>query len=339
MAETELRFERLLRIAGAERQRHPAPMVADAEREILRRVGGSRRQARRRIRARAVFLAALGLALVALAAVGTVYLLDPWGDPHDVGGWIGVGISAVWGLASLTLGVLLLRNPRPRRWPKSFPVISRRHFEVFLREPDAGELLRIVGRDRGETSPDQVAQAENQLRELLAEAVPVLRRRVRAWGTTGLTLGAMLTLWGMVALLMIGLRIVTEGADSWQAGMGAASRLHLAMMLLLGIVNGAFGVVLLAGGLGLRRYRNWARKTVVWAVWMWFAAGVLLTPLGVLCMALVGTSSREILLSLAAALPQAGLWVYILRRITRALESPEVKEVCGAEEPFAPALG
>ena len=61
MEDGEDRIDGLIRIVGRERACHPPELVTAAEREIIRRLGGTRKQVLRRLRFRAVFIIALGI--------------------------------------------------------------------------------------------------------------------------------------------------------------------------------------------------------------------------------------------------------------------------------------
>ncbi|MCK4283829.1 MAG: hypothetical protein KAX44_05895, partial [Candidatus Brocadiae bacterium] len=227
--------------------------------------------------------------------------------------------------------------------------LKKARFIPFVRSADVAllavapaleDLLDTVGPGRTAQQPERVAAAECELRERLARAHEDRIRRVRRWGLTAIILGLYFAIASAGALLTA-TRVALRGPEAYPVvGRGAASILYFWTAFWMAVINPCFGLGLLACGLGLRKRREWARRTLIWILWMWLASGVVVAPLMAGWMLMTGAQARDLLIMLALALPIAAFWVAMFRSITKALASVATREVCrpsqGEQGPEAP---
>ena len=315
------RAQQLVRIIGSERDAHPLEVVAAAEKEIIRRLGGTRKQARRRVSVRAGFTIAAGLlTLVASLAVAATVA-------EELPDYIVLALAFCLGLVLLALGIASLRW---KDWVicKSLlrALIGAGNLAALTAEPPLEDVLEIVGPGRASRAAEQVTAAEGELTARLGRARERMAKRVRNWGTIALLYG----LYNGVAGPVVIAQFLLMARDGYPLGPGLLGALHFWMMFWMGMVSMCFGWALFAGGLGLRRRKQWARRMLVAIIWIWFACGVAMIPPAMVWMLLAGAgkTAAGVLLTLAVVPVNGGLWLLVLSGITRLLSRPEVREVC-----------
>ena len=346
MEQGEERTQELIRIIGAERAAHPPKLVAAAERELIRRAGGTRKQALARVRVRGACVVTVGLlalaALILLVAVEGVPFLRGVGRAGEhsarVGYCLGLVMLAILGLACLPLGVALLISSKwTLRMARRLRLVGAADFALLTTEPPSEAILDALGRQRDVETAHNIAHAERELDARLLSAREATRNRIRRWGKTAIGFGLLLGLHGVAGTIFLSLMLSRDPGPYW-AGEGLLGAPHFWMMLPLLTVNMGFGAVLIAGGLGLRKLKAWARKTIVAGIWTWFGCSVaMMTALGLASMILVGAAEEgwgaELILTLVWIPVGISFWVVVLRSITKPMCLPEVREACGEPVP------
>jgi len=186
------------------------------------------------------------------------------------------------------------------------------------------KLLTAVGPERGGRSPEEVAAAEQRLKEMASAGPEETLRGMRRNGWVALGFGVALLLMFVAVLFDEDPLPLVQPGDPWYAYLGAAA---LYFMLVLSL---AAGVLLVAGGLAFRQAREWARRAI---------AGVLTATI-VYCAALgvvaVAVALSELGLTLQAVAMAAmgvaamGVWVLILSYPLRYFRSERVRRICEA---------
>ena len=349
MARPDRSSEELLRIVGEEREAHTPEDVAAAEAELTQRLGGTRAQAHRRLGYGGAFNLALGLFLVAAATYiliwrGLSLLREEAAVPglgEEAALCIPLAIMFSVGVALAIAGLAVLRRMNwALKKARFIPFVRSADVALLAAAPALEDLLDTVGPGRTAQEPERVAAAECELRERLARAHEDWIRRVRRWGLAAIVLGLYLFVCSANVLLMM-TRMGLWGAEAHPVvGRGVASILNFWLGFLIVVTSLCFSPGLVACGLGLRKRREWARRTLIWILWMWFAFATALAPLMAGWMLMTGAQARDFLIMLALAPLVAAFWVAVFWRISKALASVATREVCrpsqGEQGPEAP---
>ncbi len=335
MLECEERTQELVRAIGEERDSHPPEVVAYAVRELTRMLGGGREQARRNVTMRGVFAVVFGLALVASALIillsrGISFLRDEAaisGLAEKLTLCIELAVMALLGLGFVAVGLAILIG---KKWALRRPFVRADDLAALAAEPAVEDLLTRMGSDRCLHSFEDIAAAERELGERLRRAREKTATRLKTWGTVAIGFGAYAALSIVVAGIALVAGVLRGGPSPFPLGADLPGLVHFALMCSMAALNTLFGIVLLIGGLGLRKRKEWARRTVVRAVWGYFVGGIAVMPLMVIWMMLVGGPGWFALVAFPLCLVQCAA---ILWRITKALGRPEVREACGGRVP------
>ncbi len=336
MNEIGAREEQLLRVIGEDRAAHPPKLVAAAERELARRAGGTRRQARRRIRIAGALVALVGVLIggVGFGVYEAVVLV--FGPSPGLGGAsVTADVIALVGLAVVALGVAVaLRVRWLLRLSAVIPFLRREDVEAAAYSPDTAELLRIIGSDRPTSLPEAVGAAERQLGPRLESGRVHREARVRSWGGLATVLGVLMVLNSALAGLLM---LLVEAAEELEPQLVGAVQISGAEVVSTWagvVVHAAVGAVLLVGGLGLRARKDWGRRTVLWGLWASFGAALLFSvaaaPFTVARSGLTGWMA----LSLLGTVALDAAWLAVCWWAARALCRPEIREACGVEVPL-----
>jgi hypothetical protein len=140
-----------------------------------------------------------------------------------------------------------------------------------------------------------------------------------------------------IALFLV-LVPLMQSLGAQAAGQGLLGSTNLATAWATTTVHGALGVLLLAGGLGLRWQMNWGRILVLWSLWLSLAAGLFIGAVGLRHVAAHPAFALEVPLSVAGTVVLEAVWLLICWLATRALCRPEVKDACGVEVPLPEGL-
>jgi len=327
MSPKEPSLEDLLRIVGRERAAHSPERVARAERELTRRLGGTRRQAERRVGIRGAALVAFGFLLLAR------WVLFPLSEAEESGQLALLAFTVLMGLVMIVLGSALVTR---RKWALTkhpfFTLLWRRDIKVLTAEPPLEELVLSVGAERDVHSPEEIAAAEATLAERLARARERTVKRVRARALADLIFGLYIVLVCIFAIVLMMVPALIRGPEAYPMGEGLVGTLHFWMMCWVVVVNGYLGLSLFVCGIGLRRLKDWARRATIWTAWSWFACGVAVIPLLLGWLWLMAEPEGDMLFIPIWLPVSIAVWVVILGGITGSLNRPEVKEACRPPE-------
>jgi len=315
MENDEDRAQQLIRILGRERDSNTPELVTAAEKEIIRRLGGTRKQARRRVTIRGVFTTTLGL----LALAGSVAVATT--EAQEVGDYIGLLLAACLGVALVALGMANLTwNKWAVRRPRFRGIVGATNIAALMAEPPLEDLLEIVGQGRADHPRQEVAGAERELADRLGRGRDQTAKRVRTWGLVAIGFGLYMGFLGTVGIVSV----LRASLDK-----GATARFPLAAIWWTMIVTASFGWVLFAGGLGLRKRKDWGRRTVFWAIWIYFTCALAVIPFKIAWTFLEGVGPADIAAALGASALNIAVWSAILWSVTKPLRYPEIREACG----------
>jgi ankyrin repeat protein len=316
------RAEGLLRLIGQDRGSHGPRVIAAAEREILCRLGPTRRQAVRQVKFRGALLV---LCSIGLLAVAVQLAVECTTDPAlaVVLAWP-LLVASLFGLAGV--GILMKRRWAYRR---GFPwLIRQSELDALQALSSPHDLLKVAGAGRHARTAEEVAAAEGELRAALGAALENTARRVRNWGTTAACIGGLFALQGLLVLAALiakgpGLLFEPRPPDDPGAILDA-------VLTAFGLaLNTCVGVVLLLGGLGLRKPRDWARAAIAVTIVAYFGFALVLVSLSAAWPALTRTGEPESALALFGGLAWGAIGAAIAWRLVTALRRPEVVEACG----------
>lgn len=327
------REEQLLRMIGEERGEHPPELVGAAELELARRAGGTRRQARGRIRTAGALVALVGI-LIGGAGFGVyeavVVIFGPSGGIQDA--TVTVGVIGFLGLAVVALGVAVgLRVGWVLRCSPLIPFLQAADVEAAAYKPDTAELLHIIGAGRAGWPPEAVGAAERQLGQRLQTGRNYRLARVKSWGGLAALLGLLMMVNSAVfGFLILLLQAVEEMVPQF-AGLLPVSGADAAVTWAGVFVHAVVGAVLLVGGLGLRALTHWGRVAVLWALWASLAAAVLIS-IAALPRTLTGAGlTVGTALSVGGTVLADAAWLAVCWWAARVLARPEVREACGED--------
>ena len=176
------------------------------------------------------------------------------------------------------------------------------------------QLLRIVGPDRGRHSPEEVAQAEAAIRKRLEASYAESVDRIRTAGRVCIVFG--------LACVVIPLLVLTSEGPGFEEEMLFSATVALQIIA---------GLLLAAGGFGLRRGRPWGVRLIVvvlWAAVAWVALFSIYSIARVATeMPVVGTLGLGAFILLIAV-----FWAFLLRRALRFMQSDNVRRYVGLLE-------
>jgi hypothetical protein len=326
MSSGDNRINDLIRVIGAERDSQPSEFVAFAEREVIRRLGGTRKQAQKRLKRGA--LVGLGLGLLTLGAALAFAQYYPEGLPVGtrIGGTVLMGLV---GLAEAIVGVAALMKAR---WVMKaawlIPFFRSPGATALGAEPPLEELLPTVGSDRQRRSTESIAQAEHQLTERLDLAAAQMSKRVRAWGLGLVLCGSYFALVGAGCLVGVIIQSFVRPPTSTPPK-GLPVVFDIAFMVGFGILM-IFGIVSIACGRGLRRRSPWALRAYIISVWAFFVGtSLILVPIMEFQFAFLSGSGNVAAIVLALVPVSAALLAVLLWKGTEPFTLPEVREACG----------
>jgi hypothetical protein len=300
-------------------------LVAHAQRELLRVLGGGRTGALRRIRARGSLWVVTGTGLI--VAAGTMLVAAALEgvfveDPDELLPFAAAcAPGALLGAAALLFGAGLWR-----RWPRLMrkPFVRKADLLILAQYPPTEDLLATISASsKGPRGEAALADLEQRL-EGLAEKV---RRQVRSWGTCALALGAYFTLFLAEAGAIL-VWNVRRGADAfWLDAETGGGLLNAIGPVIVMSAVGLLGTGLVMGGLGLRRQANWGRVSILVGIWGFSATWVALFAAVAARDVAHGRQLWGALLSVPLAVAACAS---LPSSVTRALRRWEVVEVCRA---------
>jgi len=196
----------------------------------------------------------------------------------------------------------------------------------MAREPRSiEELLRIVGGERDAHSPDEVAEAEAELKERLGASEELFSKRLRRAGSITAALGLLTGIMPLWATLMFVAQVGSPPMplpNDWRGLAGlAATCAAFALQTVIGFV-------LFFSGLAFRRRKEWARKTILAIIWIAIAyclGSVVVWEIAIpITMGLSGETIGFMIIGPAVT----AIWLLILWVPKRYFSSPRVRQAC-----------
>lgn len=258
---TESRRAELMRIIGAERDGQAPELVAFAEAEVARRLGGTRAQIRRRLRGAAALNVALGTGL--LGVIGAVLIALCAGSLREearAAEFPEVAIFCVSAAASVLAGAFFLIRGLAVLWGVGWmqrvvrfaPVTRPADAAALAAEPPVEHLIEVVGSARDKHSPDEVAAAEDELSARLSIATEAMVKRVRRWGAWAIAIGGVFAFQlCLMSVMITAAALRGEPVPLEAPPLPGQAGAVLCMVRLLAWV--ALGLALVISGVGLRR--------------------------------------------------------------------------------------
>jgi hypothetical protein len=145
-----------------------------------------------------------------------------------------------------------------------------------LKNATVEELLRMIGSGRSDHSAVSVAAAEAELVRRTAGEEELFRRKVRRSGTICAVVGGLVAAWG---LLLAVLGVTTFGSQVADfSDSGSFPFRHFEVIYVGGaVLEAVAGLVLLVGGLTLRRLDPRGRLLILGVLWLAFGFIVVFT--------------------------------------------------------------
>lgn len=187
-------------------------------------------------------------------------------------------------------------------------------------------LLATVGATRASQAPEAIEAAEAELARRGSSEADLFRSKVMRAGKVCAFIGGLFVVWG---LLMGGLGLTVLAPAEEPDPSDPVMFRHFDLLYVGGsLAQASVGVLLLAGGLGVRRFRRRGRRLVLAVVWAGFASIGLFTVFWVYgLLGGPGGFSSSIVFAVAG-LANAGFWSFVLWLPYRFFASERVRELC-----------
>jgi hypothetical protein len=173
------------------------------------------------------------------------------------------------------------------------------------------ELLRIVGPDRDRHPPDQVAQAEAELKKRPQASDVEAADRVKTAGRVCVVLG--------LACVAVPLLVLTSDGPGFEGETLFSATAFLQVIA---------GILLAAGGLGLRRGRLWGVRLIVVVLWAALAWVAVFAVYSIVRVAAEMPAAISVVLG-AFIFLIAAFWAFLMRRAFRFFRSAGVRRHVG----------
>jgi len=193
-------------------------------------------------------------------------------------------------------------------------------------DKSASEYIRIIGEERTRHSPEEIAEAETALRDLVRTEYEKAAERMPRVGKIVAWIGVAVGLFPVMVLALM-LEDVLSDAEAWRAA-SIPSGAGLAAFVAAAVVQTACGLALVVGGIHFRKAKEWARKTILSVLWLAFGYCVLFGFAMVVATPFVFGWSYDIPIVLVGGLAIVGFWLWILRLPLRYFSSREVVAAC-----------
>jgi len=324
MSSGDSRINDLIRVIGAERDSQPPELVAFAEREVIRRLGGTREQARKRLKAGG--MVSLGLGLLTLGVALALARYYPEGLPigSRIGGTVVIGLV---GLAEAVVGVAALVKARwVMRAGWLIPFFRSPGAAALAAKPPVDDLLQTIGPDRQAGSAESIAQAEHDLRERLDLAGSQMSKRVRAWAMQCMLGGSFSAFLSAGCLVGVFIRSFVW-PFSGNPPEGLEIVFDIAFMVVFGTLMVA-SIIWIAAGRGLRRRSPWAPRALIISFSAFIVGTALILVPQMFYMVMSFPNGWSVVALVMVLGPIALLPAFLVRGM-QTIALPEVREACG----------
>ena len=198
---------------------------------------------------------------------------------------------------------------------------------------DMDRLIDIVGRDRANRSPEEIAEAENQLRAVYDEALRRTARRARTVGTVVAVIGFLAGAWPLILIPFFLLEI-----SHFPMPPDAPFRGFFLIALLQVVCGFALGTA----GLGFRRLKDWGRKTIRAVIWIVIAYCVgFLIFWEISAFSMMGAPPARLMIIPMAffGLVFTAFYVFLLWLAQRYFGSARIRDLCSPQIPDTKGYG
>ena len=329
MTDDQERFsiEERIRMVGRDRESEPPEKVAALEKEVIRRLGGTRKDHARFARVHGANTILAGAVILCFMAF-MVYVEGLPGSGMDalrltptgaVLYWTALGVALLSGALLVVAGVALRReNHWPRMhafaWSWSDEPPSARH-----RWPE--DLLAAIGSKRSMAVPEEVESAERELLDRLRALQARTRRKLRMGG-------GMAAIWGTVVFVHGAVVIVLALLYGFRLSGVSHESLRILHAWVAAVINVLIGAGFVVTGIGLFRRRPSAPRRLGRVLMIWVLALLALGAFREGFVFLSGPIERRMLYLMMSYLLILLVWVAVVCRLKRYVDSPEAREAC-----------
>lgn len=131
---------------------------------------------------------------------------------------------------------------------------------------DIDSLIKTIGKERSSRSPQEIAEAENKLRQAVVESRDRVAGRARIVGTVLAVIGFLLGIWPII--LLAGLVPLFSKAPPMAEDAPLLERALPTVFLSVAMLHIICGFALGAGAIGFRSLKHWGRKTILTVIWV-----------------------------------------------------------------------
>ena len=128
-------------------------------------------------------------------------------------------------------------------------------------------LIEIISKNRSNYSPEEIAEAENQLRQAVTDSRVMTIKKAKTVGMIVAAIGFMIGLWPVILIPEVG-EIYSEWGTKDET-VTFAERTFPIFFLLVAAFQIVLGLVLVAGGIGFRMLRHWGRWLILSVIWIY----------------------------------------------------------------------
>jgi hypothetical protein len=190
-------------------------------------------------------------------------------------------------------------------------------------------LLEIVGPLRASYTSDVIAAAEMELRCRTMPEADLFQRKVRRAGTICAAIGGFCAFWGAL-MAPFGFFFFFAGTPLPRGEAHFVFRHFDSLYIGGAIAQSLAGLLLLVGGIGLRRLESYGVRTVAGILWLAEAGIVAFTVYWIWSLAqMAGPDLFAAVMAIAGVLMSA-LWAFVLWLPLRFVRSRRVRQLCRA---------
>ena len=130
---------------------------------------------------------------------------------------------------------------------------------------DTENLIEIIGKNRSNYSPEEIAEAEKKLGQAVIDSRVRTIKTVKIVGTVVAVFGFIIGIFPV--MLIIGeLDMFSEWVSEANTFTERAILIFFLLMMVLQIIG---GLVLAVGGIGFRMQRHWGRRIILTLIWIY----------------------------------------------------------------------
>ena len=191
---------------------------------------------------------------------------------------------------------------------------------------DIDGLINTIGKNRSSSPPEEVAEAEEKLRQAVADS------RLRTVNTAK-SVGTLVAVFGLViavfpVILVTAEREIFYEWDSEAEGGTFAERAFLIFLPLMMVFQIVLGLTLAAGGIGFRMLKNWGRRAILAVIWIYITYCICaFIYFEATALLLSGDNEMSLLMALGCLFVTV-FWVLLLWLAQRYFRSERIRSLC-----------